>query len=209
MLTAPTGVGPLAVSTTIMAKHVPEVVRAFREGGGVPYAAFGPEWTDAWDAVGRGVYDTMLVDEYLPLAPGLGDLLTQGARVADVACGTGHALIVLARAFPALDVHRLRPRRARDRQGPGRGRGRRAGERDLRGGRRCPAAGDVALRRDLRLRRDSRSGGTGRGADPRSRRRWCPAGCCSCASRTRRTRSPGTWPTPWRRSCTRSARCTA
>jgi SAM-dependent methyltransferase len=102
-----------------MAGHVPQIARAFREGGGVPYAAFGPEWTDAWDAVGRGVYDTMLVDQYLPLAPGLGDLLTAGAQVADVACGTGHALIVLARAFPAstftgfdLDEHAIARARA-------------------------------------------------------------------------------------------------
>ena len=119
MLTSPTGMGPLAVATTIMAKHVPQIVRAFREGGGVPYAAFGPEWTDAWDAVGRGVYDTMLVSEYLPLAPGLSDLLTAGAQVADIACGTGHALIVLARAFPAstftgydLDEHAIARARA-------------------------------------------------------------------------------------------------
>jgi hypothetical protein len=33
MLTSPTGVGPLAVTTTIMAKHVPQIVRAFRERG--------------------------------------------------------------------------------------------------------------------------------------------------------------------------------
>jgi SAM-dependent methyltransferase len=119
MLTSPMGVGPLAATTTIMAKHVPQIVRAFREGGGVPYAAFGPEWTDAWDAVGRGLYDTMLVSEYLPLAPGLSDLLTTGAQVADLACGTGHALIVLARAFPAstftgydLDEHAIARARA-------------------------------------------------------------------------------------------------
>jgi SAM-dependent methyltransferase len=119
MLTSPTGVGPLAVSTTLMATHVPQVVRAFGEGGGVPYAAFGPEWTDAWDAVGRGVYDTMLVDQYLPLAPDLTGKLTAGAQVADIACGTGHALIVLARAFPAstftgydLDEHAIARARA-------------------------------------------------------------------------------------------------
>src|SRR5262245_62704674 len=32
MLTTPTGVGPLAVTTTILARHVPQIVQAFREG---------------------------------------------------------------------------------------------------------------------------------------------------------------------------------
>src|SRR5438045_540268 len=38
-LTGPAGVGPLAVCTTLMARHVPQIARAFCEGGGVPYAA--------------------------------------------------------------------------------------------------------------------------------------------------------------------------
>ena len=32
--------------------------------------------------------------------PGLRETLTRGARVADVACGTGHAVVLLAREFP-------------------------------------------------------------------------------------------------------------
>jgi 2-polyprenyl-3-methyl-5-hydroxy-6-metoxy-1,4-benzoquinol methylase len=119
LLVSPTGMAPLAVITTILAKHVTQVAQAFEEGGGVPYAAFGAEFTDAWDAVGRGVFDTMLVGAYLPLAPGLADALTAGVRVADIACGTGHALIVLARAFPAstftgydLDEHAIARARA-------------------------------------------------------------------------------------------------
>src|SRR5262249_58748124 len=49
----------------------------------------------------RVVCDGLLVDACLPLVPGLRERLESGARVADVACGTGHALVLLARAFPA------------------------------------------------------------------------------------------------------------
>jgi SAM-dependent methyltransferase len=119
VLTGPTGVAALAVVTTVLARHVPQVVQAFKDGGGVPYAAFAPEFTDAWDAIGRGVFDTMLLDAYLPLAPGLAGRLSAGIRVADIACGTGHALVVLARAFPEstfvgydLDEHAIARARA-------------------------------------------------------------------------------------------------
>jgi len=98
--------GPLPLATiaglqTHLGKHVHEVARAFREGGGVPYSAYRPEFTDLMDAIGRTLYDTALVDGYLPLVEGLTDQLETGAVVADVACGTGHALVVLARQFPA------------------------------------------------------------------------------------------------------------
>jgi SAM-dependent methyltransferase len=52
------------------------------------------------DAIGRGAFDSFLIDAYLPLAPGLPERLAASARVADFACGTGHALVLLARAFP-------------------------------------------------------------------------------------------------------------
>jgi hypothetical protein len=73
MSTTPTGLGPIAATNAALAKHVPQIVHSFREGGGVPYAAFAPGFTDAWKAVGPGVFDTMLLDGYLPLAPGLAD----------------------------------------------------------------------------------------------------------------------------------------
>jgi SAM-dependent methyltransferase len=114
LLTSPAGVGPLATANTVLAGHLHQIVQVFREGGGVPYAAFTPEFTDTMDAMGRGVFDTMLLDAYIPLAPGLAETLTEGARVADVACGTGHALVILAQAFPAstftgydLDEHAI------------------------------------------------------------------------------------------------------
>lgn len=119
LLTGCTNMGPIAVSNTVLAKHVPQIVQVFQEGGGVPYAAYTPEFTDVMDAIGRGTFDAMLLDAYLPLAAGLTDALRSGIRVADVACGTGHALVIMARAFPSstfvgydLDEHAIARARA-------------------------------------------------------------------------------------------------
>ncbi len=91
---------PISQMVALLGVHVPAVARAFREGGGVPYSTFRPEFTDVMDALGRGLYDELLVDAILPLAPGLPECLGAGARVADIGCGTGHSTNVLARAFP-------------------------------------------------------------------------------------------------------------
>ncbi len=102
MLTdGPMNLAPMAAFGTHLGKHVQQVARAFREGGGVPYSEYRPEFTDVMDSISRVQYDGFLVDVYIPLVPGLRDGLEAGIRVADVACGTGHALVVLARAFPA------------------------------------------------------------------------------------------------------------
>jgi SAM-dependent methyltransferase len=44
----------------------------------------------------------MLVQQWLPLVPQTTAKLEAGARVGDVGCGTGQALIALARAFPGI-----------------------------------------------------------------------------------------------------------
>src|SRR5438067_636265 len=86
---------------THLGKHVDQVARAFREGGGVPYSEYRPEFTDVMDKLSRNFFDDELVDGVVPMDPGLADKLTSGIRVADVGCGTGHALVLLAGAFPA------------------------------------------------------------------------------------------------------------
>ncbi len=96
----PGNLAPLSRLNTHLTEHVGDVALAFRQGGGVPYEAYQPDFTDVLDTVGRRDYDGQLVDRWLPLAPGLVETLTAGARVADVACGTGHALVVLGQAFP-------------------------------------------------------------------------------------------------------------
>lgn len=92
---------PFSLLNTHLAKHVGQVTQAFRDGGGVPYDAFRPEFTGVMDALNRGGFDEHLVSAWLGLVPGLRDRLRAGARVADVGCGTGHAMVLLGQAFPA------------------------------------------------------------------------------------------------------------
>ncbi len=94
-------VAPMSQFPTLLARYVPDVARVFREGGGVPYERYRPEFTDVMDGASRGSFDGQLLTGMLPLVPGLPDRLAGGMRVADVGCGTGHAINVLARAYPA------------------------------------------------------------------------------------------------------------
>jgi len=94
-------IAPMARVCTLLAPHVPAVARAFREGGGVPYEAFRPDFTDVMDGMSRGLMDGQLVDGIIPLVAGLPELLAAGARTADIGCGTGHSTNVLAKAFPS------------------------------------------------------------------------------------------------------------
>jgi SAM-dependent methyltransferase len=91
---------PVSRATTLLAQHVPAVARAAREGGGVPYDAFRPEFTSVMDAMSRGRMDTVLVDAILPSAPDLPGRLESGISAVDVGCGTGHAVNLMARAYP-------------------------------------------------------------------------------------------------------------
>ncbi|MFF7246454.1 class I SAM-dependent methyltransferase [Embleya sp. NPDC008237] len=79
------------------------VVNAFRQGGGVPYSAY-PRFQALQAEESGRVWDAALVDGVLPLAPGLTERLTAGIDVLDVGTGQGHAMNVLAKAFPRSRV---------------------------------------------------------------------------------------------------------
>ncbi len=92
---------PVSVMAGHLAAFLAPVAQAFREGGGVPYERYRPEFTDVMDGLNRRVFDELLVEGILPLAGDLAGVLEAGTRVADVGCGTGHSTNLLARAFPA------------------------------------------------------------------------------------------------------------
>ena len=76
-----------------------EIVDSFRKGGGVPYSRY-PEFQRLMAEMSGQVYDAALIVGVLPLVDGLVDLLNQGIDVADVGCGSGHAINLMAQAFP-------------------------------------------------------------------------------------------------------------
>jgi SAM-dependent methyltransferase len=86
--------------TTHLARFTKSVADAFQNGGGVPYSEFVPEFTDVMDAASRNGFDEHLLADVLPLVPGLPEQLAAGATVADIGCGTGHAIAVMAAAYP-------------------------------------------------------------------------------------------------------------
>ncbi len=86
---------------TYLGKHVDPVVTVFREGGGVPYSRYRPEFTSLMDQRFRREYNEMLFDGYIRAVPGLEERLMAGIRVCDVGCGTGHNLNLMAAEYPA------------------------------------------------------------------------------------------------------------
>lgn len=84
----------------ILAARLSRVIECFRTGGGVPYADYRPDFTEAQDASWRLLYDGLLLKGFLPAVPGLPERLAAGIRVADLGCGTGHAINVMAQAYP-------------------------------------------------------------------------------------------------------------
>lgn len=96
----PENLGIQAQYVGLLGTVEPLVAACFRTGGGVPYSAFG-EFHRLMAEDSASVHDAGLVDAVLPLVPGLPDRLRAGIDVLDVGCGSGHAICLMAGAFPA------------------------------------------------------------------------------------------------------------
>ncbi len=76
-----------------------ELSACFRDGGGVPYSRF-PKFQQLMAEASAQIYDATLVNRTLPIVPGLVEKLNAGIDVADIGCGSGHAINIMAKAFP-------------------------------------------------------------------------------------------------------------
>lgn len=76
------------------------LIEAFRNGGGVRQSDY-PD--TLWDGMSRFTgswFESVMVDDWLSTFPHVVEKLERGIDVADVGCGAGRALIVLAKRFP-------------------------------------------------------------------------------------------------------------
>ena len=103
---SPYSIAPLARSAVACAKVLPQLLEAFRSGGGVEWADYGADMIEAQGDFNRPWLVNSFGSEMLPAMPPIHQrLMAQpAARVADVACGTGWAAISIARAYPTVTV---------------------------------------------------------------------------------------------------------
>ena len=84
-------------------RRLPDLVEAFRTGGGVPPLRWEPEGRAEFN---RARFVNLLAKVWLPLITEVDERLRRNppARVADIACGTGWSSIAMAAAYPKITV---------------------------------------------------------------------------------------------------------
>jgi ubiquinone/menaquinone biosynthesis C-methylase UbiE len=95
----PNNLASLMQFVPLLAEVEQDVVECFRKGGGVPYSSY-PRFQRLMAESSALVHDQALVDGILPMVPGIVERLNAGIDVADIGCGSGHAVNLMAKAFP-------------------------------------------------------------------------------------------------------------
>jgi len=103
---SPFSIAPLARAFASIGVVLPNIMDAYRTGGGVAWADYGADGIEAQGDFNRPWLVHQFGAEYLPSVPDVHARLQADppARVADVACGVGWAGIAIARAYPKVRV---------------------------------------------------------------------------------------------------------
>ena len=111
---APTYLAAYTRMLVAAAQQMPGLMQAYRDGGGVGWAAYGPDMSEGQEFGNRPTFINALA-EWFGSVPDLHQRLSAGARMADVGSGGGWTSIALARAYPEHHRGWVRPRRRRGR----------------------------------------------------------------------------------------------
>ena len=102
MLTRDAGTSNIALYMQylpLLAKVEDKIVDRFHQGGGIPYDEY-ETFHSVMAEVSGARFDSLLVKKVLPSVPKLIERLEDGINVADIGCGSGHAVNTMAKAFP-------------------------------------------------------------------------------------------------------------
>ncbi|MDP6452104.1 MAG: class I SAM-dependent methyltransferase [SAR202 cluster bacterium] len=94
---------------TSFANALPSVAEAFRNGGGVPYAAYGDDMMMAQGLGTRPMFVNDLTSKWIPAMPEIEARLKAGGRVADIGCGIGWSTVALAKGYPNTQIDAIDP----------------------------------------------------------------------------------------------------
>jgi SAM-dependent methyltransferase len=95
------------------------LAEAFRTGAGIAWYQHHPDlYGEGAERGARQLYGGQLMASWIPALDGVAARLEEGARVADVGCGSGVATILMAQAYPrstfaGFDTHEVAVARAR------------------------------------------------------------------------------------------------
>src|SRR4029453_17057082 len=99
---SPYHAAPLAVTFAGVAGVLPQLLEAYRTGGGVPYPAYGQQMRRGLPPLNRPMFLHELASTWLPAVPEVDRRLRANppARVLDLGCGLGASSVALAPAYP-------------------------------------------------------------------------------------------------------------
>lgn len=97
---APNNLASLAQWVAVLGAAEDRVADAFIHGKGVPYCAF-HRFHEVMAEESQQTTVSALTQHILPLVHGMEEKLRSGIDVLDVGCGSGHAVMEMARMFPA------------------------------------------------------------------------------------------------------------
>ena len=100
----PSHVSPLADILAGIGQTLDKVTEAYRTGGGVSFADYGPHMMRGQGAINRPAFTHDLVPAWIGAVDGLSKRLNRGATIADLGCGVGWASIAMAAQLPGARV---------------------------------------------------------------------------------------------------------